>query len=34
VPTAVCAKTDRDANLAAPEEPYARFVEVYQGPIG
>jgi acetolactate synthase-1/2/3 large subunit len=33
-PTAVCVKTDREANLAVPEELHARFVEVYQGPSG
>ena len=33
-PTVVCVKTDRDANLAVPEELGLRFVEVYQGPLG
>jgi acetolactate synthase-1/2/3 large subunit len=33
-PTVVCVKTDRDANLAVPEEMALRFAEVYQGPIG
>jgi acetolactate synthase-1/2/3 large subunit len=32
-PTVVCVKTDREGNLAVPEELYLRFVEVYQGPI-
>ncbi len=32
-PTVVCARTDRDANLAAPEEEFLRFLEVYQGPM-
>jgi hypothetical protein len=30
----VCVRTSRDANLAVPQEPLLRFVEVYQGPIG
>jgi thiamine pyrophosphate-dependent acetolactate synthase large subunit-like protein len=33
-PTVVCVKTDRDANLAVPQEFLMRFVEVYQGPQG
>ena len=33
-PTVVCVKTDRDANLAVPQELLMRFVEVYQGPQG
>jgi acetolactate synthase-1/2/3 large subunit len=33
-PTAICVKTDRDANMAVPEEMALRFAEVYQGPIG
>ncbi len=33
-PAVVCLRTDRDANLAVPQELMLRFVEVYQGPIG
>ncbi len=33
-PAIVCLKTNRDANLATPEELLLRFVEVYQGPTG
>jgi acetolactate synthase-1/2/3 large subunit len=33
-PTVICAKTDRDANLAVPGEQMLRFTEVYQGPLG
>jgi acetolactate synthase-1/2/3 large subunit len=33
-PALVCVKTDRDANLATPQESLMRFVEVYQGPMG
>ena len=33
-PAVVCVRTDRDANLATPQDPLVRFVEVYQGPIG
>jgi acetolactate synthase-1/2/3 large subunit len=33
-PAVVCVRTSRDANLAVPQEPLLRFVEVYQGPIG
>jgi acetolactate synthase-1/2/3 large subunit len=33
-PVAVCVRTDRDANMAVPEEMGLRFAEVYQGPIG
>jgi len=33
-PAVVCVRTDRDANLAVPQELMLRFVEVYQGPIG
>jgi hypothetical protein len=29
----VCLRTDRDANLAIPQEMILRFVEVYQGPM-
>ncbi|MFN8544873.1 MAG: thiamine pyrophosphate-binding protein [Candidatus Binatia bacterium] len=32
-PTVVCVRTDRDANLAVPEDLLMRFIEVYQGPI-
>ncbi len=32
-PALVCVKTDRDANLATPQESLLRFVEVYQGPM-
>ena len=32
-PAVVCVKTDREANLAAPQEFLMRFVEVYQGPM-
>jgi len=32
-PTVLCVRTDREANLAVPEELFLRFVEVYQGPI-
>lgn len=31
-PAVVCVKTDREANLAAPQEFIMRFFEVYQGP--
>jgi acetolactate synthase-1/2/3 large subunit len=34
VPTVICVKTDRDANMAVPEELGLRFAEVYQGPLG
>jgi acetolactate synthase-1/2/3 large subunit len=33
-PSVVCVKTDRDANLALPQDMLMRFVEVYQGPLG
>jgi acetolactate synthase-1/2/3 large subunit len=33
-PAVVCAKTDREANLALPPALLQRFVEVYQGPLG
>ena len=33
-PVVVCLRTDRDANLAIPQELLLRFVEVYQGPMG
>lgn len=33
-PVVVCVRSDHDANLAVPGEPLARFVEVYQGPLG
>jgi acetolactate synthase-1/2/3 large subunit len=33
-PAVVCLKTDREANLALPQELLLRFVEVYQGPMG
>jgi len=33
-PAVVCVKTDRDANLAAPQDFLMRFFEVYQGPMG
>lgn len=33
-PTVICVKTDRDANMAVPEELGVRFAEVYQGPLG
>jgi len=32
-PAVVCIKTDRDANLALPQEPLVKFLEVYQGPM-
>lgn len=32
-PAVVCLRTDRDANLAVPQEMLLRFVEVYQGPM-
>ena len=31
-PTVVCLRTSREANLATPQDPLLRFVEVYQGP--
>jgi acetolactate synthase-1/2/3 large subunit len=31
-PAVICARTDRDANLALPANLLQRFVEVYQGP--
>jgi len=33
-PAVVCLRTDREANLATPQELLMRFVEVYQGPMG
>jgi acetolactate synthase-1/2/3 large subunit len=33
-PAVVCVRTDREANLAVPQELMLRFVEVYQGPMG
>jgi acetolactate synthase-1/2/3 large subunit len=33
-PAVVCLRTDREANLAIPQELMLRFVEVYQGPMG
>jgi acetolactate synthase-1/2/3 large subunit len=33
-PAVICARTDRDANLAIPGDLLRRFVEVYQGPTG
>jgi acetolactate synthase-1/2/3 large subunit len=33
-PAVVCVRTDREANLAIPQELLLRFVEVYQGPMG
>jgi acetolactate synthase-1/2/3 large subunit len=33
-PAAVCLRTDRDANLAIPDDLIMRFVEVYAGPMG
>jgi acetolactate synthase-1/2/3 large subunit len=33
-PTVVCIRTDHGANLATPQDPLLRFVEVYNGPIG
>ena len=33
-PVVVCARTSRDANMAMPQDPLLRFVEVYQGPMG
>jgi acetolactate synthase-1/2/3 large subunit len=33
-PAVVCARTDRQANLALPPALLGRFVEVYQGPTG
>lgn len=32
-PAVVCLRTDREANLAIPQELLLRFVEVYQGPM-
>ena len=32
-PFVLCARTDRAANLATPQDPLLRFVEVYQGPM-
>ena len=32
-PAVVCVKSDRDANLAIPEDMLARFFEVYRGPL-
>ncbi len=32
-PVVVCARTSRDANMAMPQDPLLRFVEVYQGPM-
>jgi hypothetical protein len=31
---AVCVKTDREANLAVPQDMLLKFAEVYQGPLG
>jgi thiamine pyrophosphate-dependent acetolactate synthase large subunit-like protein len=33
-PAVVCVRTDRDANLAVPQESLMRFVEVYRGQMG
>jgi len=33
-PAVVCLRTDREANLAVPQDMRLRFVEVYQGPMG
>jgi len=33
-PAVVCLRTNREANLAIPQELLLRFVEVYQGPMG
>jgi acetolactate synthase-1/2/3 large subunit len=33
-PAVVCLRTERDANLAVPDELFMRFAEVYQGPMG
>jgi acetolactate synthase I/II/III large subunit len=33
-PAVICLQTDRDANLAIPEDLMMRFAEVYQGPMG
>src|SRR4030095_14338830 len=33
-PALVCVKTNREANLAVPQDLLLRFVEVYQGPTG
>ena len=33
-PCVVCLRTDHGANLAMPQDPLLRFVEVYQGPMG
>jgi acetolactate synthase-1/2/3 large subunit len=33
-PTVICVRTSRDANIAVPQDPLLRFVEVYQGPMG
>ena len=33
-PAVICVKTDREANLGVPEDMVARFMEVYQGPMG
>ncbi len=32
-PVVVCVRTDREANLAVPQELFLRFVEVYEGPF-
>ncbi len=33
-PSVVCIRSDHEANLAMPQDPLLRFVEVYQGPLG
>jgi len=33
-PSLICLRTDRDANLAVPNELLTMFIEVYQGPLG
>jgi acetolactate synthase-1/2/3 large subunit len=33
-PAVICARTDRDANLAVAPELLLRFTEVYSGPLG
>ncbi len=33
-PAVVCIRSNRDANLAIPQELMMRFIEVYQGPMG
>jgi acetolactate synthase-1/2/3 large subunit len=32
-PVVICVRSDRDANLAVPQDALMRFVEVYNGPM-